>query len=234
MPRSDDGPGFEALYVGPEDDKLPESYNKWPDPGDAAFRDMEHITTAFYAQALLTAQQVLDMVALSLAIDRGPLREAHTHRKAGASVLQLCRGLSPHELPEEDLAGWAHKTEHPFHARGTLCLYFPPETQASPSGYEVRCADGGWEPLQLAPHEVVVGVGQMLTRYTNGRLPTMAGRGRPSIEGVCGVFALFPDDDAIVDAVPDLQSDGDETIWAAEKAGQIVGRALGGGSAGVH
>jgi len=135
---------------------------------------------------------------------------------------------SSEELEEETRGGWAGKTDHPFHSRGTLSLYFPPAKQGSRNGYEVRCADGSWEPLVLAPNELAVGVGQMLTRYTNGRFCTMPGRGGPSGEGACGIFALYPDDEALVKAMPGLQQEEGDlgVVWAAESAGQVFERAM--------
>jgi len=191
--------GKEGIYFGREDPPdhpragLPlHGANLFPDEpaelGPLVLEVLDRLTAL--------GQQVLEVVALGLGLDRGWFR---AHLTADPTILfRIFRYPPPEEVPE---AGWGVQ-EHTDYGLLTLLR------QDDVGGLEVRTPDG-WLEAPPVPDSFVCNLGDMLERVTGGAYRSTPHRvRRPPVERLSMPFFLDPSWDAEIVPVPGLGDTG--------------------------
>jgi isopenicillin N synthase-like dioxygenase len=197
----------EFWHVGrdlPEDhrfrDHMPD--NLWPSevPG---FRDTFQELFATFDRSGL---KVLKAIARYLTIDEDYFEDA-VHE--GNSVLRALHYPPQSEPTGEHIRAGAHEDINAI----TLLL------GAEEAGLELQTRDGRWIPVSPWPGEIVINIGDMLQRLTNGRLrstphrvvnptPDRASKARYSMP-----FFLHFRSDFLIDALPETVPVGEQPKW---------------------
>ena len=176
--------------------------NVWPDevPG---FRDtFLELYDSFDAAGL----KVLSAIARYLGIDEDYFRDTV---RDGNSVLRLLHYPPQKEATGEHIRAGAHEDINTI----TLLL------GAEEAGLELRTRDGRWIPVSPKPGELVINIGDMLQRLTNGKLrstphrvvnpsPDRASNARYSMP-----FFLHFRPDFTIEALPGTVPEGEEPRW---------------------
>jgi isopenicillin N synthase-like dioxygenase len=176
--------------------------NVWPEEVDG-FRDT---FTALYAAFDRTGLKILRAIARYLGIDEQYF--ADTVRD-GNSVLRLLHYPPIEGEPGGHVRAGAHEDINTI----TLLL------GAEEAGLELLTRDGRWIPVSPAPGELVVNIGDMLQRLTNGRLrstshrvvnpaPERRLRSRYSMP-----FFLHFRSDFLIEALPGTVAPGEQPKW---------------------
>ncbi len=176
--------------------------NVWPEEVGGFRATMLALYDAFDAAGL----KVLAAVARYLQVDEGYF--ADTVRD-GNSVLRLL-----HYPPQPEPTG-AHIRAGAHEDINTITLLLGAEE----AGLELLTSDGRWIPVSPKPGELVINIGDMLQRLTNGRLrstshrvvnpaPDRAAHARYSMP-----FFLHFRPDYVIEALPGTVKAGEAPLW---------------------
>ncbi|MEO5641003.1 MAG: 2-oxoglutarate and iron-dependent oxygenase domain-containing protein [Sphingomicrobium sp.] len=150
--------------------------------------------------------KVLAAVARFLGVDEDSFADAI---RDGNSVLRLL-----HYPPVEANAGASIRAgAHEDINTITLLL------GAEEAGLELKTSDGRWIPVSPRPGELVINIGDMLQRLTNGRLRSTSHRvvnpapDRASKARFSMPFFLHFRPDFLIEALPGTVADGDAPTW---------------------
>ncbi|MFL6720809.1 MAG: isopenicillin N synthase family dioxygenase [Sphingomonas sp.] len=181
-------------------DHMPD--NLWPSEVPS-FRDtFEEIFATFDAAGL----KVLKAIARYLSIDENYFEDAV---RDGNSVLRALHYPPQSEPTGEHIRAGAHEDINAI----TLLL------GAEEAGLELQTRDGRWIPVSPKPGELVINIGDMLQRLTNGRLrstshrvvnpaPDRAAHARYSMP-----FFLHFRSDFLIKALPQTVPPGEQPKW---------------------
>jgi isopenicillin N synthase-like dioxygenase len=151
----------EFYHVGqeiPKDDPIHKDYpeNVWP----SEVPEMEEVCLKVYKTLENTGMQLLQAIALYL----GQAENYFDKRvKNGQSILRPIHYF-PIENPEEVPADAVRAAAHGDINLITLLM------GASADGLQILRRDGKWIPVTALPDQIVVNVGDMLSRHTNDKL----------------------------------------------------------------
>jgi isopenicillin N synthase-like dioxygenase len=206
----------EFWHVGrdlPEDhrfrDHMPD--NLWPSEV-AGFKDtFQQLFATFDTAGLM----VLKAIARYLRIDENYFEDAVDQ---GNSVLRALHYPPQNEPTGEHIRAGAHEDINAI----TLLL------GAEEAGLELQTRDGRWIPVSPKPGEVVINIGDMLQRLTNGRLrstphrvvnptPDRASKARYSMP-----FFLHFRSDFLIEALPETVPAGEQPKWPAITANDYL------------
>ena len=176
--------------------------NVWPDEVES-FRDT---FTELYATFDRTGLKILKAIARYLGVDENYF--ADTVRD-GNSVMRLLHYPPIQSEPGSHVRAGAHEDINTI----TLLL------GADEAGLELLTKEGEWIPVAPKPGELVVNIGDMLQRLTNGRLrstshrvvnppPERRGHSRYSMP-----FFLHFRSDFLIEALPGTVAVGEEPKW---------------------
>lgn len=218
----------------PDEDAQP---NLWPSeevlPG---FRDYMEM---FFQECSMLVHQLLD--ALSTALNLPPADSLAQYHGASLFTMSL---LHYPALPAEDLRSGTH-TRIPAHSDfGTLTLLFQDDVGgleiAEPGSASTETSagfekEGRFRKVKPMPGTVVVNVGYLLMRWSNGRWRNTVHRvvEPPELEsGGDGMtparysipFFAAPDPATVVEALPGCWSEGLPKRWKAISAGDYIRR----------
>lgn len=148
----------EFFHVGqPDDQKLPDyPDNIWP----KEVSDLESLTTDAYRILEDAGISMLQAISLYLGLEE---HYFDNKVRSGNSILRAIHYF-PIENPEEIPADAVRAAEHGDINLITLLM------GASADGLQVLRRDGEWIPITALPDQIIVNVGDMLSRLTNNRL----------------------------------------------------------------
>jgi len=181
-------------------DHMPD--NLWPSEV-AGFKDtFQQLFATFDTAGLM----VLKAIARYLRIDENYFEDAVDQ---GNSVLRALHYPPQNEPTGEHIRAGAHEDINAI----TLLL------GAEEAGLELQTRDGRWIPVSPKPGEVVINIGDMLQRLTNGRLrstphrvvnptPDRASKARYSMP-----FFLHFRSDFLIEALPETVPAGEQPKW---------------------
>jgi isopenicillin N synthase-like dioxygenase len=154
----------EFWHVGrelPEDHKFREvmADNIWP----AEVQDFRNTFTALYAAFDEAGVKVLRAIARFLKVDEDYFTDTV---RDGNSVMRLLHYPAQPEATGEHIRAAAHEDINTI----TLLL------GAEEAGLELKTKDGRWIPVSPKPGELVINIGDMLQRLTNGVLRSTSHR----------------------------------------------------------
>ena len=182
-------------------DHMPD--NLWPSEV-ASFKDTFQELFATFDRSGL---KVLKAIARYLKIDEDYFEDAV---REGNSVLRALHYPPQNEPTGEHIRAGAHEDINAI----TLLL------GAEEAGLELQTRDGRWIPVSPKPGEIVINIGDMLQRLTNGRLrstphrvvnptPDRASKARYSMP-----FFLHFRSDFLIEALPETVPAGEAPKWA--------------------
>lgn len=164
--------------------------NVWP----AEVEDFRAAGEALFAAFDKTGLRILSAIARHLRLDPHHFDDAV---KDGNSILRLLH-YPPIGPDDPGIRAGAHEDINAI----TLLL------GAEEGGLELLDRDGRWLPVNIAPGELVVNIGDMLERLTNGRLPSTTHRvmnpppGRRGIARYSMPFFLHFRPDYLIETLP--------------------------------
>ena len=177
--------------------------NLWPSEVPS-FRDtFEELFATFDRTGL----KVLSAIARYLGLDKDYFADT-VHE--GNSVLRLLHYPPQSEPTGEHIRAGAHEDINTI----TLLL------GAEEAGLELLTKDGRWIPVSPKPGELVINIGDMLQRLTNGRLRSTSHRvvnpapDRASNARYSMPFFLHFRSDFLIEALPGTVPAGEEPKWA--------------------
>ena len=181
-------------------DHMPD--NLWPSEVSGFKETFQEIFATFDRTGL----KVLKAIARYLKIDENYFEEA-VHE--GNSVLRALHYPPQTEPTGEHIRAGAHEDINAI----TLLL------GAEEAGLELQTRDGRWIPVSPKPGELVINIGDMLQRMTNGRLrstshrvvnptPDRASKARYSMP-----FFLHFRSDFVIEALPETVPAGEQPKW---------------------
>ncbi len=188
--------------------------NQWPD----FLPQMENHAMAYFEQAHKVAHHLMRGFALGLNLDEGFFLKTCSHPLSRTSFVYY--PPQPKEMGQQQFGVGAHTD---FGVLTVLC-------QDDVGGLQVQTTDGDWIEAPPVPGSLIVNVGDLLSRWTDGaykstphRVVNSSGRERLSL-----VLAFDPDPQTLIDARqiygPDYvaQNDpitcGDYLTWRFNKA----------------
>ncbi len=188
-----DGEGFVPVGTAPLDPRMgPEAKerldlglqptDRWP-----ALPGFADTARRFQREALALAADLLAGLAVALELDPSFFA---ARMRAPQCVLRLM-----HYLP----APVGQPTAGPHTDYGAITLL----ATDGVAGLEVRLADGSWAPVSAPPGSLVINLGDMLARWTNGRYASTVHRvvGQPQHRWSIPFF-VNPDPDTVVECLP--------------------------------
>ncbi len=181
-------------------DHMPD--NLWPSEVAGFKETFQELFATFDRSGL----KVLKAIARYLKIDENYFEDA-VHE--GNSVLRALHYPPQSEPTGEHIRAGAHEDINAI----TLLL------GAEEAGLELQTRDGRWIPVSPRPGEIVINIGDMLQRLTNGRLrstphrvvnptPDRASKARYSMP-----FFLHFRSDFLIEALPETVSAGEQPKW---------------------
>ena len=181
-------------------DHMPD--NLWPSEVPGFKETFQEIFATFDRTGL----KVLKAIARYLKIDENYFEDA-VHE--GNSVLRALHYPPQTEPTGEHIRAGAHEDINAI----TLLL------GAEEAGLELQTRDGRWIPVSPKPGELVINIGDMLQRLTNGRLrstshrvvnptPDRASKARYSMP-----FFLHFRSDFLIEALPETVPPGEQPTW---------------------
>jgi len=181
-------------------DHMPD--NVWP----AEVQDFRNTFTELYASFEKSGLKILKAIARFLKIDEDYFIDTV---RDGNSVMRLLHYPPIQGEPGSNVRAGAHEDINTI----TLLL------GAEEAGLELLTKDGRWIPVAPKPGELVVNIGDMLQRLTNGVLrstthrvvnppPERRGKSRYSMP-----FFLHFRSDFLIGALPSTVPDGEEAKW---------------------
>jgi len=178
----------------------------WPDP---AFRDL---LMEFYGECMKAAYRVMRVFAMDLGVPSDYFVNVHS----GENVTMRLLHYPPLSAEQDGQLGAGAHTDY-----GMITLLF----QDRVGGLEVRDRDGVWQPVQPIPGAVVINVGDLTERWTNGRYRSSLHRVQP--RGGVGdrySIALFvdPDPDTRVECLPSCTGADNPPLFPPTSAGEHI------------
>jgi isopenicillin N synthase-like dioxygenase len=197
----------EFWHVGRE---LPEGHkfravmadNVWP----AEVQDFRTTFTALYAAFDEAGVKVLRAIARFLKVDEDYFTDTV---RDGNSVMRLLHYPAQSEPAGEHIRAAAHEDINTI----TLLL------GAEEAGLELKTKDGRWIPVSPKPGELVINIGDMLQRLTNGVLRSTSHRvvnpapDRASHARYSMPFFLHFRPDFVIEALPGTVPAGEQPKW---------------------
>ena len=181
-------------------DHMPD--NLWPSEV-SSFKDTFQ---EIYATFDMTGLKVLKAIARYLKIDEDYFEDAV---RDGNSVLRALHYPPQTKPTGEHIRAGAHEDINAI----TLLL------GAEEAGLELLTVDGRWIPVSPKPGELVINIGDMLQRLTNGKLRSTSHRvvnpapDRASHARYSMPFFLHFRSDFLIDALPETVSVGEQAKW---------------------
>ena len=213
----------EFFHIGQEvedEDAFTEKYphNIWP----KEIHDFREVSITAYRKLEQTGEEILKAIALYLGIDENYFTP---HVRNGNSILRAIH-YYPVAHPEKLPADAVRAAEHGDINLITLLM------GASADGLQVLRRDGAWIPITALPEQLVVNVGDMLERLTNGKLKSTIHRvvnpprhlmntPRYSIP-----FFMHPRSDMSLDALACCVDESHPRQWPAILAGDFLQQRL--------
>lgn len=213
----------EFFHIGQEvedEDAFTEKYphNIWP----KEIHDFREVSIAAYRKLEQTGEEILKAIALYLGIDENYFTP---HVRNGNSILRAIHYYPvahPEKLPDDAVRAAEHGDINLI----TLLM------GASADGLQVLRRDGAWIPITALPEQLVVNVGDMLERLTNGKLKSTIHRvvnpprhlmntPRYSIP-----FFMHPRSDMSLDALACCVDESHPRQWPAILAGDFLQQRL--------
>ena len=181
-------------------DHMPD--NLWPTGVDGFKSTFQEL----FAPVDTAGLKVLKAIARYLKIDENYFEDAV---EQGNSVLRALHYPPQNEPTGEHIRAGAHEDINAI----TLLL------GAEEAGLELQTRDGRWIPVSPKPGEIVINIGDMLQRLTNGRLrstphrvvnptPDRASKARYSMP-----FFLHFRSDFLIEALPETVPAGEQPKW---------------------
>lgn len=181
-------------------DHMPD--NLWP----TEVPDFRNTFTDLFATFDRTGLKILKAIARYLKIDEDYFEDAV---RDGNSVLRALHYPPQSEPTGEHIRAGAHEDINAI----TLLL------GAEEAGLELKTQDGRWIPVSPRPGELVINIGDMLQRLTNGKLrstthrvvnptPDRASKARYSMP-----FFLHFRSDFLIEALPETVPAGEQPEW---------------------
>ena len=181
-------------------DHMPD--NLWP-PEVPGFRN---VLLELYTRFDRTGLKILKAVARHLGIDEHYFEDSV---RDGNSILRALHYPPQTEPTGEHIRAGAHEDINAI----TLLL------GADEAGLELMTRDGRWIPVSPRPGELVINIGDMLQRLTNGRLRSTSHRVvNPAPDRACHArysmpFFLHFRSDFLIEALPETVSPGEQPKW---------------------
>jgi isopenicillin N synthase-like dioxygenase len=176
--------------------------NVWPAEVDS-FKDTFQ---ELYATFDRTGLKVLKAIARFLKLDEDYFTDTV---RDGNSVMRLLHYPAQSEPTGEHIRAGAHEDINTI----TLLL------GAEEAGLELKTRDGRWIPVSPKPGELVINIGDMLQRLTNGHLRSTSHRvvnptpDRASHARYSMPFFLHFRSDFLIEALPGTVPTGEEPRW---------------------
>jgi isopenicillin N synthase-like dioxygenase len=190
-------------------DHMPD--NLWPSEVPSFKDTFQELYAAFDRTGL----EILKAIARYLSIDEGYFDDAV---RDGNSVLRALH-YPPHGEPTgEHIRAGAHEDINAI----TLLL------GAEEAGLELLTKDGRWIPVSPRPGELVINIGDMLQRLTNGVLTSTSHRvinpapDRASHARYSMPFFLHFRSDFLIEALPQTLGSGEQAKWPATTANDFL------------
>lgn len=208
--------GQEVIDNDPIKDEYPD--NVWPEE----IPQFKSASLMAYKKLEQTGEEMLKAIALYLKL---PENYFSDKVKNGNSILRPIHYF-PIEKPEETPADAVRAAEHGDINLITLLM------GASADGLQVLRRDGQWIPITALPNQLVVNVGDMLERLTNGKLKSTIHRvvnppmhlmntPRYSIP-----FFMHPRSSMSLDALPGCIDTKNPKKWESITAGEFLNQRL--------
>ena len=233
----------ESMEIGRENEEgLP---NQWPDNIDEEGKEFTKTMKKFFLECKDIHKIIMSSIALGLG-----LRETYFDEfvRTGDNTLRLLHypptsrelfregaiRASPHTdygsitlLFQDDRGGLQVQKE----GNGTSATSRASPTSATGEANEANGTDGNWEDVTPIPDTIVVNAGDLLTRWSNGRIKSTKHRvveppvkteseqypARYSIAYFCN-----PDFDKEIEALPGTFGEGREKKWDAINSGDYL------------
>lgn len=171
-----------------------ETFTWWP--GEPA--EFAGTWKAYYEACGRLASRVLTLLAAGLDLPREQLAPWTTGQYANL--------VANHYLPQPDPPASGQVRTGAHTDRGGLTLLWADQ---APGGLEVRRPDGGWEPVLIPSDAFILQVGDMFSRWTNGRVRANVHRvANPPREAAAGasrlalVYFHYPNLDTVIEPAP--------------------------------
>jgi len=168
-----------------------------------------------YAAFDRTGRKILKAIARYLNVDEDYFEDAV---RDGNSVLRALHYPPQNEPTGEHIRAGAHEDINAI----TLLL------GAEEAGLELLTKDGRWIPVSPRPGELVINIGDMLQRLTNGMLPSTSHRvinpapDRASHARYSMPFFLHFRSDFLIEALPQTLPSGERPKWPAITANDYL------------
>lgn len=185
--------------------------NLWPSEVPSFKDTFQELYSAFD----LTGLKILKAIALYLGIDEDYFEDAS---RDGNSVLRALHYPPQSEPTGKHVRAGAHEDINAI----TLLL------GAEEAGLELLTKDGRWIPVSPGPGELVVNIGDMLQRLTNGVLRSTSHRvinpapDRASHARYSMPFFLHFRSDFLIEALPETVTPGRPAKWPATTANDYL------------
>lgn len=213
----------EFYHIGQEvtdGDEIKNEYpdNIWPDE----IPDFRTIGLEVYRKLEQTGVEMLKAIALYLQLDENYFKEKV---KNGNSILRPIHYF-PIDNPEQTPADAVRAAEHGDINLITLLM------GASADGLQVLRRDGNWIPITALPNQLVVNVGDMLERLTNGKLKSTIHRVvNPPVEMMNTSrysipFFMHPRSSMSLAALPNCIDQNNPRKWDDITAGDFLNQRL--------
>jgi isopenicillin N synthase-like dioxygenase len=176
--------------------------NVWP----AEVPDFRSTFTELYATFDRTGLKILKAIARFLKLDEDYFTDTV---RDGNSVMRLLHYPAQRDPTGEHIRAGAHEDINTI----TLLL------GAEEAGLELKTRDGRWIPVSPKPGELVINIGDMLQRLTNGHLRSTSHRvvnptpDRASHARYSMPFFLHFRSDFLIEALPGTVPPGEEPRW---------------------
>ena len=176
--------------------------NVWP----AELPDFRETFLLLYDSFDRVGLEILAAIARYLGLDEDYFRDTV---RDGNSVLRLLHYPPQPEPTGEHIRAGAHEDINTI----TLLL------GAEEAGLELKTKDGRWIPVSPRPGELVVNIGDMLQRLTNGKLRSTPHRvvnpapDRASLARYSMPFFLHFRPDFLIEALPGTVAEGEAPTW---------------------
>lgn len=184
----------------------------WP---DAPFRDAVH---ALYRDAQQLAQRLLGALAESLSLPTDWFTPAHTGEN---QTLRLLRYPFVEESPADGQLGAGVHTDY-----GSITLLW----QDRVGGLEVMTRNGEWVSVPPLTDTLIVNIGDLLQRWTNGLFRSTPHRVQPCLDGrdrYSIAFFYDPDDAAEISVAPTcIEAAGGVVRYPPIRAGEHLSSRL--------
>jgi isopenicillin N synthase-like dioxygenase len=190
-------------------DHMPD--NLWP----SEVPDFKETFLELFATFDRTGLKILKAIARYLKIDEDYFEDAV---RDGNSVLRALHYPPQTEPTGEHIRAGAHEDINAI----TLLL------GAEEAGLQLLTTDGRWIPVSPKPGELVINIGDMLQRLTNGKLRSTSHRvvnpapDRAALARYSMPFFLHFRSDFLIEALPETVAAGEQPKWPAITANEYL------------